>query len=134
MKYIIITLFLSIGIIVCNCQTKQRATHHFDNEFGKYKNTVDYYNWKVFLIADDGFSKSIRQVEYYLDPSFKNPNRIMRYDERNPNFTLCCNGWGEFTLRIKIIFTDNKIAPLYETYKLDLHSPAKKSQKYTCQF
>ncbi|MDB5229680.1 MAG: hypothetical protein JWN76_485 [Chitinophagaceae bacterium] len=108
-------------------------SHHFDNEFAKFRSRSDYYNWKIFLIADPVFLASIKQVEYYLDPSFRNSTRIITANNNNPNFTLCCNGWGEFTLRIKIVFKENRRV-LNEVYNLDLHSVNKKSPSYNCIF
>ncbi len=110
----------------------QKPAYFFDNEFGKWKNRNDYVNWKVFLKADASFLKSIKQVEYYLDPSFKISKQIVRFSETNSNFTLCSNGWGEFTLRIKIVFINAKKPSLNEVYRLDLHSPAKKKVNYKC--
>ena len=45
---------------------------------------------------------------------------------------LCSNDWGEFTLRIKIVFKNAKTPSLNEVYRLDLHSLAKKKVDYKC--
>lgn len=107
----------------------QRA-YSFDNEFGKWGNRNDYFNWKVFIRANDAYLRTIRQVEYYLDPTFKNAKQIVVHNSANPNFTLCSNGWGEFTLRIKIVFNNGQA--INDVYRLDLHSPAKKKINYRC--
>lgn len=114
--------------------TAQTASYRFDNEFGKYGNRNDYYNWKVFLISGNSFLQSIKQIDYYLDPTYKSAKRTVKADANNPNFTLCNNGWGEFTLRIRILFKDPKTPSIDEVYKLDLHSSAKKNSKYICRF
>ena len=111
----------------------QTAAYRFDNEFGKYGNRNDYYNWKVFLIAANSFLQSIKHIEYYLDPTYKNSKRIVKADVNNPNFTLCNNGWGEFTLRIKIVFNDPRVPAINDVHPLDLHSAAKKNTKYVCR-
>ena len=115
-------------------QNQRSSNHHFDNEYKPRPNSANYADWKVFLVADPAFLNSIRQVEYYLDPTFKISTRIIKADTKNPNFTLCSNGWGEFTLRIRIAFKDNRHAPLNEVYRLNLHSADKKKANYTCKF
>jgi transcription initiation factor IIF auxiliary subunit len=127
-------LYLVLFVACSTNSFGQTQPYHFDNEFGKWKNRNDYFNWKVFLVADNTFLKSIRQVEYYLDPSFKTAKQIIKYNTKNPNFTLCSNGWGEFTLRIKIIFNNPATSPVYDVYRLDLHSARKKNPNYVCVF
>jgi len=112
----------------------QKQAPHFDNEFNTWNGRNDYYNWKVFLAADAAFLKTISRVEYYLDPTFKDPIRIVYYNPANPNFTLCNNGWGEFTLRIKIVFKDARVTYRNDVYRLDLHSATKRNRNYICQF
>lgn len=122
---VIALLFTSIS---CLGQTKK---YSFTNEFGNWGRRTDYFNWKVYMIADSTYLASIKQVEYYLDPSFKKNKHIITRGSGGNNFTLCTNGWGEFIIRIKIIFR-NSTPSINDTYKLDLHTPARKKTYYTC--
>jgi len=112
----------------------QKQAYHFENEFTNWSGRNDYFNWKIFLVADAAFLQTISRVEYYLDPTFKNATRIIYYNPANPNFTLCNSGWGEFTLRIKIVFKDARVSYRNDVYRLDLHSAAKKNRNYVCRF
>lgn len=124
-----ILILLIITSFGCFCQTKK---YSFTNEYSNWSRRTDYFNWKIYITGDSKFLASIRQIEYYLDPSFKNPKRIITRTSGGNNFTLCTNGWGEFTIRIKIIFTNVRTASINEVYRLDLHSPAKKKVNYRC--
>jgi len=134
MKRVIILFILCAFWIAGSSQNQNRANHHFDNEYKPRPNSGNYFDWKIFLAADPAFLNSIRQVEYYLDPTFKNSTRIIKADTRNSNFTLCSNGGGEFMVRIKIVFRDNRKAALNEVYRLNLHSADKKKANYVCRF
>lgn len=108
--------------------------HHFDNQYLEFQDRKDYYNWKVYLVASPAYLNSISEVVYYLDPTFSYSTRKIKADPENPNFSLCCNGWGEFQLRIKIVFKDRKKEDLYENYNLILTNTAKRNPNYTCNF
>jgi transcription initiation factor IIF auxiliary subunit len=122
-------ILLLITSISSFCQTKK---HSFTNEYANWRGRTDYFNWKVYITGDSIFLASIKQIVYYLDPSFKNPVQTITKISGGKNFVLCTNGWGEFTIRIKIIFTNAKTAALNEVYRLDLHSPSKKKSNYKC--
>jgi transcription initiation factor IIF auxiliary subunit len=125
------TLMLILILIISNSTLCQKK-YSFKNEYASWKNRTDYYNWKVYITSDSIFLASIKQIEYYLDPSFKNSTRIITKVSGGKNFTLCTNGWGEFTIRIKIIFNNLRLSPIYDTYNLDLHSLSKRSRNYRC--
>lgn len=112
------------------CQPKK---YSFTNEYSNWGNRIDYFNWKIYITGDSVFIASIKQIEYYLDPSFKRPKRVITASASSggKNFTLCTNGWGEFTIRIKIVFK-NSATSITDTYRLDLHSASKKSNRYRC--
>ena len=106
--------------------------YSFTNEFNNWKGRTDYFNWKVFMKADDAYLNSIKQIEYYLDPTYKDSKRIITQTNGGKNFTLCTNGWGEFILRIKIVFKSATTKPINETYRLDLRTASKKNRNYKC--
>jgi transcription initiation factor IIF auxiliary subunit len=113
-------------------KSQNQTAHYFDNQFVEYQGRNDYYNWKVYLVSDPAFLNSIRAVVYYLDPTFRNSVREITSSPNNPNFTLCCNGWGQFTLKIRIIFKSGQ-PDQFENYTLDL-SPRKRNPQYVCNF
>lgn len=76
------------------------------------------YDWSVFLDEGPATLKKIRCVEYTLHPTFPNPIRRV-CDSRN-RFALRANGWGEFTIYVKIEWQDRHITN--QPFKLDLHS------------
>jgi transcription initiation factor IIF auxiliary subunit len=82
--------------------------------------------------GDSAWLASVIQVEYYLDPTYKTSKRVVTQATGGKYFTLCCNGWGEFIIRIKIVFKNAFTPSINETYKLDLKSPAKKKISYRC--
>jgi hypothetical protein len=130
-KTLLLSLFLSC-ITYIHSQTAE--THRFDNQYMEYRSRSDYFNWKVYLVAGPAFLNSISQIVYYLDPTFKKSTRTIDANPKNPNFTLCCNGWGEFQIRIKIVFKDRSKPDLFEKYDLVLTSKAKRNPQYTCGF
>lgn len=82
--------------------------------------------------ADDAFLSSIKQIEYYLDPTYKDSKRVITQANGGKHFTLCTNGWGEFILRIKIVFKNPSTKSINETYRLDLKSTARRNTNYRC--
>jgi phosphatidate phosphatase APP1 len=118
-------------LLTCSNSFCQVKKYSFTNEYINYGNRTDYFNWKVYITGDNIFLASIKQIEYYLDPSFKNSTRIITPATGGQNFTLCTNGWGEFIIRIKIVFK-NASTSINDTYKLDLHSESKKNKNYRC--
>jgi len=103
-----------------------------DNKFSPI--SYSRFAWKVFIVANPEILNSINQVEYYWDPSYATTGRIVKTDPRNPKFTLCSSGSGEFVLRIKIIFKSDYRPPMYLTYPLDLHTFEKRDSNYECNF
>ena len=72
-------------------------------------NTASYagsgrYDWTIHILAEESVLNAIDRVEYTLHPSFPNPVRVV--DNRENNFALTSNGWGEFNVFIRVIFTD----------------------------
>jgi len=72
-------------------------------------NTAKYvgsgrYAWTIFLVAEESVLNAIDYVEYILHPSFPEPVRVS--NDRDTNFALSSNGWGEFNVFVKIVFKD----------------------------
>lgn len=83
------------------------------------------WDWSVFIVADDRTLQEIKCVEYMLHPTFPEPVRTVC--ERGPGggkgFVLSSNGWGTFTVGVKITFADGEIRQL--RHELQFASRAK---------
>ncbi len=78
-----------------------------------------YYNWTVFVQADYATLNNIDHVEYLLHPTFPNPQ--VSSNNRNINFGFSSTGWGEFEIKVKVVFK-NRQPPQYISYWLRLQS------------
>ncbi len=65
------------------------------------------FEWKVSVVANGSTLDSIRSVEYTLHPSFSNP--VVLVTNRQTNFALKANGWGEFYIYAKILYRDGRV-------------------------
>src|SRR6266536_4759197 len=65
-----------------------------------------YYNWTVFVQADDATLNTIDHVEYLLDPTFPNP-QVSSFN-RATKFSYSSTGWGEFDIKVKIVFKNRR--------------------------
>jgi transcription initiation factor IIF auxiliary subunit len=88
------------------------------------RNTYRYhgqgrYEWRVFLKEDQATLGRINCVEYTLHPTFPDP--VRRVCDANGGFALGSEGWGEFTVLLKIEWKDGRATR--QQYRLDLHSP-----------
>ena len=83
-----------------------------------------YYNWTVFVQADDAALNNIDHVEYLLHPTFSNPQ--VSSNNRSTNFSYTSTGWGEFEIKVKIVFK-NRQPPQYISYWLRLQSKIPKA-------
>ena len=91
---------------------------------GKYgeittKNSATYagkdrWNWTVFIEADDQTLNQIKCVEYILHPTFPDPVQKVcnKGSEPGKGFFLNANGWGTFTVKMKVIFKDGELINL----------------------
>jgi transcription initiation factor IIF auxiliary subunit len=96
-------LFFALALLPAESNGQERPLN--------FANTSKYvssgrYDWTVYVDADGATLNAISSVEYTLDPSFPNP--VRRITSRGNRFSLSANGWGEFTIYIKVLFTDGK--------------------------
>lgn len=108
-------VMLIAAVTVCGKAVTQ-ATVRIDNT-SKYAS--GRYSWTVFVVADESTLSNIAYVEYTLHPSFPNPVQSI-YDRgaRCP-FGLTSTSWGEFEVKVKIVFKKNT-EPIYLKYWLNL--------------
>jgi prokaryotic YEATS domain/Caspase domain len=77
------------------------------NNTSRYAGQVDGQNrwdWTIFIDADQDTLSQIRCVEYTLHESFPDPVRTVCTS--GTKFALSSNGWGTFTIKIKVILKD----------------------------
>ena len=70
------------------------------------------WDWTVFIRADEQTLGQINCVEYTLHPTFPNPVRTVCSRGQGYPFALSSNGWGTFTIRIRVFMASGKIIPL----------------------
>jgi transcription initiation factor IIF auxiliary subunit len=63
-----------------------------------------WWQWGVHLTGPTATLGKIKCVEYSLHPSFPNPVRVVCNPQKG--FELMTNGWGTFSIPIKVIFKD----------------------------
>jgi transcription initiation factor IIF auxiliary subunit len=67
----------------------------------KKKNESDWYEWCVFVDEDAQTLKTISGVQYFLHPSFPDPERVKK--NGLDRFALYSAGWGNFSIQIHIM-------------------------------
>lgn len=86
-------------------------------------NTAKYssgrYSWTVFIVADESTLSNIAYVEYTLHPSFPNPVQSIKERGARCAFGLTSTSWGEFEVKVKIVFKNND-RPEYTKHWLNL--------------
>lgn len=66
----------------------------------------DWWDWEIHLEESEEKLDEIEYVEYTLHDTFPNP--IRRIYDRSSGFKLETNGWGIFTVYIRIHFKDER--------------------------
>jgi transcription initiation factor IIF auxiliary subunit len=66
------------------------------------------YDWTVFIYGTRVTSNHVQCVEYTLHPTFPNPIRRVCVRGADPQhaFPLSSNGWGGFTIGLRVFFRD----------------------------
>lgn len=65
------------------------------------------YHWTVYIDAPDTVMDRIASVEYTLHPTFPDP--VVKVTSKENKFALSANGWGEFTIFVKVFFSNGKV-------------------------
>jgi transcription initiation factor IIF auxiliary subunit len=123
----ILILFSSVSvaqkIVKSNTSSLSKTQIAIDNT-SSLSGKSGYYNWTVFVQADDVTLNNIDHVEYLLHPTFSNPQ--VSSNNRSTNFSYTSTGWGEFEIKVKIVFK-NRQPPQYISYWLRLQSKIPKA-------
>ncbi len=72
--------------------------------YTRKKYDYDFHDWCVFVDEPQAILDQIESVEYTLDPSFPEPVRTI--SDRNHCFALHSSGFGGFTIKIEVLFTN----------------------------
>jgi transcription initiation factor IIF auxiliary subunit len=64
----------------------------------------DRWEWTIFIEADQEVLSRIQCVEYTLHETFPDPVRTVC--SAGNKFALSSNGWGTFTIKIRVILRD----------------------------
>ena len=77
-------------------------------------NTAKYagsgrYDWTVYVVAGEDTLKQIKLVEYTLHPTFPVPVHQINTRGTKCPFSFSSNGWGEFSIRVRIVFNDDTV-------------------------
>lgn len=80
------------------------------------------WDWTVFIQASPQVLKEIACVEYELHPSYPKPVRkVCRLGDQRHPFGHTTNGWGEFEIKIKVMFKSGDVRSL--RHRLSLATP-----------
>lgn len=82
----------------------------------KVRNTSTYvgagrWDWTIYVEADPDTLRQIKCVEYILHPTFPNPVRKV-CDQPKTKFAYSTNGWGTFTVKVRIVYKDERVDTL----------------------
>lgn len=85
---------------------------------GEFLNT---HSWSVYVRGafKEDISCFVKKVIFYLHPSFEQPERILEH----PPFVVTESGWGEFDIKIVIVFQDPTEKPVVLNHTLKLYLP-----------
>jgi transcription initiation factor IIF auxiliary subunit len=86
------------------------------SRFTRQSRGTDVYSWCVFLNAPLGVINGIRTVEYTLHPTFPNP--VREITDADHAFALQSEGWGTFSIEIRVFYNDGHEDELEYALKL----------------
>lgn len=81
------------------------------NDYRPSKIDEDYYEWSIYLVADDDIMNQIESVTYTLHPTFPQPEQIIT--DPAQGFKLEASGWGEFQIKVDIHLKDAETISKY---------------------
>lgn len=109
--------YLLCFILLFSCYADAQIT--VNNTYSASRK-AGYYNWTIFVQANDATLNTIDHVEYLLDPTFPTP-QVSSSNRRN-NFSYSSTGWGEFDIKVKVVFKNRRSQ--YIPYRLKLRPRA----------
>lgn len=76
----------------------------------------DYWDWSVWVEADDSDLDEIESVIYNLHYTFVEPVKVIK--TRENKFKLEASGWGTFTIYVRLNFKDQSVLELIHELEL----------------
>jgi transcription initiation factor IIF auxiliary subunit len=112
----------SVIIIIEN--TSERVAAAVDDT---KDNTSHWFLWTVSVKSiPSNFLNYIESVIYYLHPTFS--QNIIKSKDKESNFLLVSQGWGEFNITIEIVLKDQRKAILNHWLSLKDENGINKNQ------
>jgi transcription initiation factor IIF auxiliary subunit len=101
-RAIVLRLAAALGVAALPCLAAPKIT-----------NTSTYvgagrWDWTIFVDADPDTLRQIDCVEYTLHPTFPDPVRKV-CGQPETKFAFSTNGWGTFTVKVKIQYKNGRI-------------------------
>jgi len=117
-----IKLALAIGTVMALVGTASPALAGL-----AIKNTSAYvgagrWEWTIFVEADQDTLRQIQCVEYILHPTFPDPVRKV-CNQPNTKFAYSTNGWGIFTVKVKISYKNGRVDALEHPLVFEQQAP-----------
>ncbi|MBT1696817.1 hypothetical protein KK083_08035 [Fulvivirgaceae bacterium PWU4] len=94
-------LFISVGLLG-QARLRQENIKNDSKYIGKKK-----FNWRIYVDAPQPVLNSIRCVQYTLHKTFKEPIQN-KCNAAATQFGYSAIGWGEFSVKVKVTYLDNR--------------------------
>jgi transcription initiation factor IIF auxiliary subunit len=115
----------SVIIIIEN--TSERVAAAASDDDDTKDNTSHWFLWTVSVKSiPTTFLNYIESVIYYLHPTFS--QNIIKSKDKESNFLLVSQGWGEFNITIEIVLKDQRRAILNHWLSLKDENGINKNQ------
>jgi len=115
-KCMIVSLLLMFQFIAVSAQVKLKVNNSWKRQTGKQ----GYYSWTIYLDENPAVLNAIKYVEYLLHPTFRYPLQKVENLQKYPRFSYTATGWGEFTVKVKVVFKDPSKKPVLIDHWLKL--------------
>jgi hypothetical protein len=89
-----------------------------ENIYRLSQSKKQWYDWSIYLVAEDNVMNQIENVVYIIHPTFLQNEKTI-YDPKD-GFKLDATGWGEFEITANISFKDKEIDMITKYHWLDL--------------
>src|SRR5262249_24135119 len=76
----------------------------------------DWWEWSIWIEGTEEDLDQIKEVTYRLHPSFPKPLRTMT--NRSEQFKLESEGWGTFTIPVKVVLKNGEVQKLKHELQL----------------
>lgn len=118
---------LKQSVIMIIENTSERVAPAATADYDTNNNNSRWFLWTVSVKSvPPNFVNYIESVIYYLHPTFS--QNIIRSKDKESNFLLASQGWGEFNIRIEVILKDQRKAILNHWLSLEDENGIHKNQ------